>query len=72
MVIKLQAKVGLEKEFEMALRKLRGKDADISLEAAEIQAYVDTLQSLPKARILDLFGSKYIRSVMVSHFLKMS
>lgn len=68
MVIKLQAKVGLEKEFEVALRKLRGKDADISLEAAEIQAYVDTLQSLPKARILDLFGSKYIRSVIVSHF----
>ncbi|XP_009603614.1 sugar transporter ERD6-like 16 [Nicotiana tabacum] len=59
------AKVGLEKEFEVALRKLRGKDADISLEAAEIQAYVDTLQSLPKARILDLFGSKYIRSVII-------
>ncbi|KAF3670447.1 Sugar transporter ERD6-like 16 [Capsicum annuum] len=50
------AKVGLEKEFEVALRKLRGKNADVSCEAAEIQAYVDTLQSLPKTRILDLFG----------------
>ncbi|KAG5628043.1 hypothetical protein H5410_013261 [Solanum commersonii] len=61
----IQAKVGLEKEFEVALRKLRGKDADVSREATEIQAYVDTLQSLPKTRILDLFGSKYIRSVII-------
>uniref|UniRef100_M1A723 Sugar transporter ERD6-like 16 n=1 Tax=Solanum tuberosum TaxID=4113 RepID=M1A723_SOLTU len=59
------AKVGLEKEFEVALRKLRGKDADVSREAAEIQAYVDTLQSLPKTRIFDLFSSKYIRSVII-------
>lgn len=32
-----QAKVGHEKEFEGALRKLRGKNSDISEEAAEIQ-----------------------------------
>lgn len=31
------AKVGREKEFESALRRLRGEDADISEEAAEIQ-----------------------------------
>ncbi|KAL6581843.1 hypothetical protein OROMI_005857 [Orobanche minor] len=31
------AKVGLQKEFELALRKLRGNDADVSQEAAEIQ-----------------------------------
>ncbi|CAL5415853.1 unnamed protein product [Camellia sinensis] len=31
------AKVGLKKEFEAALQKLRGKDADVSREAAEIQ-----------------------------------
>ncbi|TMW94357.1 hypothetical protein EJD97_010395 [Solanum chilense] len=59
------AKVGLEKEFEVALRKLRGKDADVTREAAEIQAYVDTLQSLPNTQIFDLFGSKYIRSVII-------
>nr|GMD79632.1 sugar transporter ERD6-like 16 [Ipomoea batatas] len=47
------------------MRKLRGKNADVSKEAAEIQAYVDTLQSLPKARILDLFDSKYIRAVII-------
>uniref|UniRef100_A0A5B7B0P4 Putative sugar transporter ERD6-like 16 n=2 Tax=Davidia involucrata TaxID=16924 RepID=A0A5B7B0P4_DAVIN len=59
------AKVGLQKEFEVALRRLRGKDADVSLEAAEIQAYIETLQSLPKARMLDLFDSKYIHSVII-------
>ena len=35
-IIYVQAKVGREKEFEIALRTLRGKDADISHEAAEI------------------------------------
>ncbi|KAL7178042.1 hypothetical protein ACSBR2_031243 [Camellia fascicularis] len=59
------AKVGLEKEFEVALRRLRGKDADVSREAAEIQTYIKTLQSLPKAGLLDLFDRKYIRSVII-------
>ncbi|KAA8527512.1 hypothetical protein F0562_034773 [Nyssa sinensis] len=59
------AKVGHGKEFEAALRRFRGKDADISHEAAEIQAYIETLQSLPKAGILDLFDRKYIRSVII-------
>ncbi|KAK3189841.1 hypothetical protein Dsin_029402 [Dipteronia sinensis] len=58
------AKVGDQKEFQAALRRLRGKDADITCEAAEIQIYVETLHSLPKARIQDLFESKYIRSVI--------
>ncbi|XWS13984.1 hypothetical protein CRYUN_Cryun36dG0085200 [Craigia yunnanensis] len=59
------AKVGLNKEFQAALRKLRGKGADITREAAEIQIYVETLQNLPKTRILDLFQQKYIRSVII-------
>ncbi|KAH9683156.1 Sugar transporter ERD6-like 16 [Citrus sinensis] len=59
------AKVGLDKEFQVALRKLRGKDADITREAAEIQVYIHTLRSLPKASIRDLFKSKYIRSVII-------
>lgn len=36
---------------------------------ASWQEYILTLQSLPKSRVLDLFQSKYIRSVIVSHFL---
>ncbi|KAF8401593.1 hypothetical protein HHK36_012538 [Tetracentron sinense] len=59
------AKVGHQKEFEVALQKLRGKDADISQEAEEIQDYIETLQHLPKSRILDLFQRRYLRSVIV-------
>ncbi|KAK2995548.1 hypothetical protein RJ640_014945, partial [Escallonia rubra] len=60
------AKVGREKDFMVALRRLRGKNANISDEAADIQAYIETLQSLPKATMLDLFDSKYIRSVIIA------
>ncbi|KAK9288742.1 hypothetical protein L1049_017206 [Liquidambar formosana] len=59
------AKVGLEKEFEAALRRLRGKDADVSHEAAEIQNNIESLQNIPKAKMLDLFQSRYIRSVII-------
>ncbi|XVF66317.1 hypothetical protein PTKIN_Ptkin10aG0025700 [Pterospermum kingtungense] len=54
------AKVGLSKEFQVALRKLRSKDAAITQKAAEIQIYVETLESLPRTRILNLFQQKYI------------
>ena len=33
----MQAKIGREKQFETALKTLRGKDTDISAEAAEIK-----------------------------------
>ncbi|RYR11799.1 hypothetical protein Ahy_B04g069317 [Arachis hypogaea] len=59
------AKVGREKEFQLALRRLRGKDADISHEAQEILDYIESLQSLPKAKLLDLFQSKYMRSLVI-------
>lgn len=59
------AKVGLKKEFELSLRRLRGKNADVSEEAAEIQNYIESLQDIPKAKMLDLFQSKYIRSVII-------
>ncbi|KAG2395798.1 Sugar transporter ERD6-like 16 [Vigna angularis] len=59
------AKVGREKEFQLALRSLRGKDVDISHEAAEILDYIETFQSLPKTTLLDLFQSKYVRSLVI-------
>ncbi|CAH9115175.1 unnamed protein product [Cuscuta epithymum] len=59
------AKIGHKKEFEIALQKLRGKDADISEEAAEIQDYVEKLDKLPKAKLLDLFQKRYLRSVTI-------
>ncbi|CAN1234099.1 Sugar transporter ERD6-like 7 [Linum perenne] len=42
------AKTGNEKDFEVALQRLRGKDADISKEADEIKEYIETLDRLPK------------------------
>ncbi|XP_028759866.1 sugar transporter ERD6-like 16 [Neltuma alba] len=59
------AKVGREKDFLAALGRLRGKDTDISEEAAEIQDYIATFESLPKAQFLDLFQGKHVRSVVI-------
>ncbi|KAK9281798.1 hypothetical protein L1049_004704 [Liquidambar formosana] len=59
------AKTGHIEEFENALKILRGKDADISHEAAEIEDYIKTLEELPKAKLLDLFQRRYLRSVII-------
>ncbi|KAI3979663.1 hypothetical protein MKX01_013758 [Papaver californicum] len=59
------AKVGQQKEFQLALRKLRGKDADISQEIEDIQDYLQTLQHLPRSQMLDLFQKRYLVSVSV-------
>ncbi|XP_040995686.1 sugar transporter ERD6-like 16 isoform X3 [Juglans microcarpa x Juglans regia] len=59
------AKVGHEKEFQVALQRLRGKDADITCEASEILDNIETLQTLQKVKLMDLFQSKHIRSVTI-------
>ncbi|XP_077232362.1 sugar transporter ERD6-like 16 isoform X2 [Tasmannia lanceolata] len=59
------AKIGKKEEFEVALRRLRGEDADIYQETAEIQDYIENLQDLPNPRIQDLFQMKYARSLIV-------
>ncbi|KAF5203805.1 Sugar transporter erd6-like [Thalictrum thalictroides] len=59
------AKVGRRKDFEVSLRKLRGKSADISSEAEEIQDYIETLEHLPKAKMLDLFQRRYLLSLII-------
>ncbi|XP_010912097.1 sugar transporter ERD6-like 5 isoform X1 [Elaeis guineensis] len=59
------AKVGHHDKFEAALQSLRGKDTDISQEAEEIKEFTESLQSLPQARMLDLFQKKYLHSVIV-------
>ncbi|KAM7258969.1 hypothetical protein ACFE04_014710 [Oxalis oulophora] len=59
------AKTGRKKDFQVALQKLRGPDTDISEEAAEIQEYIVTLESLPKATMVDLFQRRYLRSVII-------
>ncbi|EXC31838.1 Sugar transporter ERD6-like 5 [Morus notabilis] len=59
-----QAKIGKHKELESALRRLRGKNADISNEAADIIDYTETFQQ-QKERILDLFQPRYAHALTV-------
>ncbi|PPE01308.1 hypothetical protein GOBAR_DD01634 [Gossypium barbadense] len=59
------AKIGREKEFEAALQDLRGKDTNISKEADEIRDCIETLERLPKAKMMDLFQRRYLNSVII-------
>ncbi|KAG6749936.1 hypothetical protein POTOM_047013 [Populus tomentosa] len=59
------AKRGREKEFETTLQKLRGRAADISYEAIEIKDYIETLERLPKAKLLDLFQRRNLHPIGV-------
>lgn len=59
------AKVGRDREYEAALRYLRGKNSDISEESTEIKEYTLTLQQISEGRILDLFQKTYARSLLV-------
>ncbi|XP_059650264.1 uncharacterized protein LOC132296032 [Cornus florida] len=60
------AMVGQEEESEAALRKLRGPDADISHEMAQIREYLETLGTLPKVSIINMFDKSNIRPVIVA------
>ncbi|KAF2307138.1 hypothetical protein GH714_025056 [Hevea brasiliensis] len=59
------AKVGREKELEVALKLLRGKNADVSHEAAEITEYTEHLDQLAEDGIKELFQQKYACVVIV-------
>ncbi|KAH9688748.1 Sugar transporter ERD6-like 5 [Citrus sinensis] len=59
------AKTGKGIESEAALQRLRGADADISEEAAEIREYTETLERLSEGGILELFQRKYAHSLIV-------
>ncbi|KAG5549303.1 hypothetical protein RHGRI_014601 [Rhododendron griersonianum] len=68
----MQVKIGKEKDLEATLRRLRGKDADVSQEAAEIRDYIEIVQQLPKAKFLDMFQRKYAHSLTVALRVKSS
>ncbi|XP_043719138.1 sugar transporter ERD6-like 7 isoform X8 [Telopea speciosissima] len=59
------AKMGHQKDFVAALQQLRGKDVDISEEAADID-YVETIRKLPKPKMVDLFQRRYLRSLIIA------
>uniref|UniRef100_A0A2N9J3D0 Major facilitator superfamily (MFS) profile domain-containing protein n=1 Tax=Fagus sylvatica TaxID=28930 RepID=A0A2N9J3D0_FAGSY len=64
------AKIGRKKECEVALQHLRGQNADISHEAAEIREYTETLQRLSEASVLDLFQRKYAHSLILTRIME--
>ncbi|XP_021896281.1 sugar transporter ERD6-like 2 isoform X3 [Carica papaya] len=59
------AEVGKQKELEAALHGLRGKNADISQEAAEITEIAETFRRESKSGILSLFQRRYAHSLIV-------
>ncbi|KAG6751662.1 hypothetical protein POTOM_043859 [Populus tomentosa] len=59
------AKIGRGRECEVALQRLRGHNADISDEAAEIKDYTKTILQLSEASIFELFQWKYAHSLIV-------
>ncbi|KFK26471.1 hypothetical protein AALP_AA8G253500 [Arabis alpina] len=59
------AKVGTDKELENSLRRLRGRDADISREASEIQVMTKMVENDSKSSFYDLFQRKYRYTLVV-------
>ncbi|KAK6804897.1 hypothetical protein RDI58_002681 [Solanum bulbocastanum] len=59
------SKIGLEKEVEASLQRLRGENADISTEAAEIKDFTETVQRHSGSTFMDLFSRKYGRPLII-------
>ncbi|KAG8648222.1 hypothetical protein MANES_09G162200v8 [Manihot esculenta] len=59
------AKVGREKDLKLALQRLRGKNADISQEAAEIIDYTQDCNQTSEDGIKELFQRKYALAITV-------
>ncbi|XP_071693277.1 sugar transporter ERD6-like 5 isoform X2 [Rutidosis leptorrhynchoides] len=59
------AKIGQWEDCKSALQRLRGENAEISKEAAEIRDYIETLDQLSETRVFDLFQTKYAKSLTV-------
>ncbi|KAF3669454.1 putative methyltransferase-like protein 16 -like protein [Capsicum annuum] len=59
------SKIGLEKEVEASLQRLRGENADISTEAAEIKDFTETVQQHSGSKFMELFSRKYARPLIV-------
>ncbi|KAF2563124.1 hypothetical protein F2Q70_00018607 [Brassica cretica] len=59
------AKAGTDKDLENSLLRLRGRDADISSEASEIQVMTKMLESDSKSSFSDLLQRKYRHTLVV-------
>ncbi|KAL4375856.1 hypothetical protein GQ457_02G035560 [Hibiscus cannabinus] len=59
------AKSGRENEFEASLKRLRGKESDISEEASDIRVYMETLELQTEASFLELFQRRYADALII-------
>lgn len=59
------AKAGQWKDCETSLQRLRGNNANITEEAAEIRDYTETLQQFSDTGLIDLFQLKYAHALIV-------
>ncbi|KAJ4822009.1 hypothetical protein Tsubulata_019549 [Turnera subulata] len=59
------AKSGKETEFKDAIRQLRGKNADISQEVAEIIESMEAIKQQPKESFSDLLQRRYLHPVII-------
>ncbi|KAL8088706.1 hypothetical protein AgCh_038476 [Apium graveolens] len=59
------AKIGQEKQFEDTLQRLRGVNADVTEEAAEIRDSIKSLHELSRSRFMEMFEKKYALSLIV-------
>ncbi|EOA30477.1 hypothetical protein CARUB_v10013612mg [Capsella rubella] len=56
---------GRVKESEAALQRLRGKNTDITKEAAEIEIYMENIQKFKEDGFFELFNPRYSRVISV-------
>ncbi|KAJ0079056.1 hypothetical protein Patl1_22793 [Pistacia atlantica] len=59
------ANVGKMNEFEDSLQRLRGPDADVALEAAEIQEHTEYLNQMSESGFFNMFQRKYLYTLVV-------
>ncbi|XP_044483761.1 sugar transporter ERD6-like 5 [Mangifera indica] len=59
------ANIGKMKEFEDSLQRLRGPDADVAPEAAEIKEYTEYLTQMSEGGFFNMFQRKYLYTLIV-------
>ncbi|XP_048136936.1 LOW QUALITY PROTEIN: sugar transporter ERD6-like 5 [Rhodamnia argentea] len=55
-----------EKEFAVALQRLRGKGVSITQEAADIRDHTEMFERQSQSRVLDLFQRRYVHPLMIA------
>ncbi|XP_054778745.1 sugar transporter ERD6-like 5 isoform X2 [Prosopis cineraria] len=59
------AKAGREKDAEASLQRLRGKNADVSQEAADIRDFIETMGQQSEGTIFEIFQRRYARVLVI-------